>query len=245
MNKKIIAAATGLALGLLALAPAVAQAENSVSVSLSGPNATGEYVIDVVGDDSDNYINLADQSDPACPGGSPCFEVRSPYASVIPSAPCVVAESEDGDNRALCPASGVAWAAVFGREGNDTLVASDFVFGPVLPVSLLGGPDDDSLQGSGGDDTIYGGEGNDTIRSRGGADFVFGNAGRDRAYGSTGPDVIEGGQGFDNLIGGLGDDELVGGAGNDGMDGAQGHDRCFGGKGRDATRHCEKVRSAP
>jgi Ca2+-binding RTX toxin-like protein len=244
MRNKITTLVAGLAVGLLALAPAAAQAQSSVSVGLN-PVPEGGYVIHVVGDDSDNYINLADQSDPTCPGGSPCYEVRSPYASIIPSAPCVVAASEDGDHRALCPAKDVSWAAAFGREGEDTIVVSDFVFGPNLPVALLGGPGDDSLQGSGGDDTLHGGEGDDTMQARGGADYVFGNAGGDRAYGSTGPDIIEGGAGLDNLVGGIGDDELLGGAGNDGMDGAQGHDRCFGGKGRDAPRHCEKVRSAP
>jgi Ca2+-binding RTX toxin-like protein len=244
MNRKITATVAGFALGLLALAPAVAQAESSVSVSVD-PVPEGGYVISVVGDDSDNDINLADQGDPACPGGSPCYEVSSPDSSLIPSAPCLVAATEEGGQRALCPANDVSWAAVYGREGEDEIVVSDFVFGPNLSVALLGGPGDDSLQGSGGDDTLHGGEGNDTMRSRGGADYAFGNAGRDRIYGSTGPDVIEGGPGFDNLIGGLGPDQLFGGAGNDGIDGAQGRDYCNGGKGRDAPRHCEKVRSAP
>ena len=242
MNRKITVAVAGLALGLLALVPAAAQAESSVSVSVTGPNLNGQYSILAVGDDSDNYINLADQNDPACPGGSPCYEVRSMGSSVVASDPCVVAESPEGEQRALCPASGIWQLVAFGREGADRIVVSDFIFGPETQTSLQGGPDDDFLQGSGGNDVIVGNEGDDAIKSRGGSDSVFGNSGRDRVYGSNGADTIRGGPGFDNLIGGLGHDLLLGGAGNDGMDGAQGGDVCIGGRGRDAPRHCERVR---
>jgi Ca2+-binding RTX toxin-like protein len=240
MNKKITAAATGLALGLLALAPAAAQAQSSASVSVTGGNT-----IQVVGDDSDNPIYVADQNDPACPGGSPCFEIRSTNSELIPSAPCVAAESESTGSRVLCPASGISHLKAFGREGDDSLVVSNFVFGLSLQVDLSGGPDDDYLQGGAGADVISGNEGDDTILSRDGDDLVFGNSGKDRVYGSKGADSIIGGPGFDNLIGGLGNDRLFGNAGNDGMDGAQGRDYCNGGKGRDAPRHCEKVSSAP
>jgi Ca2+-binding RTX toxin-like protein len=239
MNKKITAVVGGLALGLLVLAPAAAQAESSVSVSLSG------NTLQVVGDDSSDSISVADQNDPACPGGSPCYEIQSVGSVVVPSAPCVVADSSGGNQRALCPASDLSRLIAFGRNGDDTIVISDFVFGLSLHADLRGGLGDDSFQGSAGADTISGNEGNDTIRSRDGNDLVLGNSGKDRVYGSKGSDTIVGGPGFDNLIGGLGNDRLFGNAGNDGMDGAQGRDYCDGGKGRDAPRHCEKVSSAP
>jgi Ca2+-binding RTX toxin-like protein len=239
MNKKITIAVAGLAVSLLALTPVAAQADSSVSVSLNGGT------IQVVGDASDNYIQIADQSDPACPGGSPCYEVQSSYDSVVASAPCVAPPAADpatSPSRALCPASGVSQLSAFGREGYDRIVVSDFVFGLSLRADLQGGPNDDFLQGSNGADVLSGNEGNDTIQSREGDDLAFGNSGRDRIYGSTGQDTLVGGAGPDNLIGGLGNDRLFGSAGNDGMDGAQGFDRCTGGTGRDAPRHCERIR---
>lgn len=232
MNKKIAVTVSGLALGLLALAPASAQAQTQTSVSL-----TGEH-IDVIADDSDNYIHVADQIDPECPQGPSCIEIATD--GVIASDPCIGLENAQGDTRALCPFT--TGLVVYGREGNDTIVVSDFALGHDILVGLQGGPGDDTLEGSNLSDTIYGNEGNDMIRSRDGADYVLGNSGRDHVYGSKGKDTIRGGPGFDDLIGGLGNDFLVGGAGNDGMDGAQGRDICFGGKGRDTSRRCERVR---
>jgi Ca2+-binding RTX toxin-like protein len=234
------AVVAGLALGLLALAPTSAQGEPSASVSVAGGNT-----IQVVGDSFDNLIYIADQSDPACPDGSPCYEIRAESSELIPSAPCVAVAPESTGFRVLCPASGISQLKAFGREGDDSLVVSNFVFGLSLQIELSGGPDDDSLQGGAGRDVIYGNEGEDTILSRDGHDLVYGNSGKDRVYGSKGKDTIFGGPGFDNLIGGLGPDLLVGGAGNDGMDGSQGNDVCSGGKGHDTARRCEHVTTTP
>jgi hypothetical protein len=234
MNKKI--AATAVAVGLMALAPAAAQAD-IVSVGMSGP--TGEYV-QVNGDDSRNSIHLAQQSDPQCPGGPPCVEIDAGNAVIAASAPCVVTPA--GGHRALCPITASPGVIADGRGGNDSIVAG---FTPNIeppPLGLHGGPGNDTMQGSdgGGGDLITGDEGKDTIRAGRGTDVVLGNAGRDRILGENGADLIKGGQGFDNLIGGLGGDHLFGGAGNDSMDGAQGHDVCIGGPGRDTRRRCER-----
>jgi Ca2+-binding RTX toxin-like protein len=236
MNKKITIAVAGLAVSLLVLTPVAAQADSSVSVSLNGST------IQVLGDTSNNDIQIADQSDPMCPGGSPCYEIRSTYAPVVVSAPCVAPITTTSESRALCPASGVTQVTAFGREGTDRIVASDFVLGLAAHVDLEGGPDNDQLQGSSGADTLRGNEGNDAIEARDGNDLAFGNSGSDRIYGGKGTDMLAGGAGFDNLIGGLGNDRLFGNAGNDGMDGAQGFDRCVGGKGRNAPRHCERIK---
>jgi Ca2+-binding RTX toxin-like protein len=215
MGKQITAAVTTLALGLLALAPAAAQAD-SVSVSLGGGNT-----LQVVGDDADNALYWVPETDPSCPGGAPCYAVRSsgfcirptgesercfPGSALIPSAPCVVSEETPsfGGHRVLCPASGVTGLVVFGGGGDDQF------HGDVrLPADIRGGAGKDAITGTSANDTLIGGAGND------------------------------------KLIAGLGDDLLLGQAGNDGLDGRRGRDRCIGGSGRDTPRHCERVRSIP
>ena len=213
MNKKIAAAFVGL--GLLALAPAAAQAD-SASVSL-----TGGTTLQVVGDDTDNDIHETVETDPACPGGSPCYAVRSsgfctrptgetercfPGSLLLASAPCVVSEETPafGGHRVLCPASGVTGLVDFGGGGDDQF------YGDLgLPTDINGGAGKDAISGGSANDTLIGGAGND------------------------------------KLIGGRGDDLLMGQAGNDGLDGRQGRDRCIGGSGRDTPRRCERVRSIP
>ena len=76
-----IAAVAILTQGLLALAPAATQT-NSVSVSVIGGNT-----LQVVGDDTDNTIHESRETDPACPGGSPCDAVWSEGTVLTPSVP--------------------------------------------------------------------------------------------------------------------------------------------------------------
>ena len=40
----------------------------------------------VVGDASSNYVTVSDQSDPACPGGPPCYQVDSNQPTVVTGA---------------------------------------------------------------------------------------------------------------------------------------------------------------
>jgi Ca2+-binding RTX toxin-like protein len=222
MNKKIAAALAGLALGLLALAPAAAQAEGSAAVSITGGNT-----LQVVGDDTDNEFAVESVTDPACPAGSPCYAVESLYTVLIPSAPCVASGVPlpfGGErHRILCPASGLTGLAMTGGGGDDGF----FDESEILRADIQGGAGDDELYTSSGADTLFGNSGHDTI------------------YGKNGNDTLSGGPGPDKLIGGAGADLLMGQGGNDGMDGSGGQDRCVGGTGRDTPRHCERVKSVP
>lgn len=232
----LLLALTGL--GLAALVPAGAQAASSISVGI-----TADGRIAAIGDASTNALTVSDQADPACPGGSPCYEVRSFDNPVVASAPCVVSVSDSGT--ALCPRATVTGITMDGREGTDELIVSDFVFFPPIPATLSGGVGDDRLQGSNGADTVIGGIDDDTIMGGGGNDLLAGNPGADRLLGAKGVDRLLGGPGKDNLVGGLGNDSLFGAAGNDGLDGAGGRDLCNGGAGRDTPRRCEKERRIP
>jgi hypothetical protein len=234
----LIAVVAGLALA--ALAPAAAQAATPVSVSV-GPDGK----VNVVGDSTVNQLTFSDQTDPACPGGSPCYAVRSFANPLVVSAPCVDAAPAAVPGMALCPAAGVTGVTMIGREGDDSLLLSEFAFVPEVPASLSGGGGDDELQGSGFRDQLSGGIDDDTIRGGGGNDVIGGNPGADRLLGAKGADRVTGGPGKDDVIGGLGNDALFGSAGNDGLDGAGGRDLCNGGGGRDKALRCEKDRRIP
>jgi Ca2+-binding RTX toxin-like protein len=240
--RRVLAAAiAGSALLLAALAPGAAQAASSASVSLDGQ---GNLV--VVGGTSSERIEVADQTDPACPGGSPCYQVESPSESITASAPCVIVTApEQFPSTSLCPSGGVTSITMLGREGSDDLIVSDFAFGLGVRATLDGGADSDMLHGSAENDTLVGGIGDDTVYGGRGNDLIAGNPGHDRLIGEKGSDRLTGGFGPDNLIGGLGNDVLFGSSGNDGLDGSGGKDLCHGGKGRDTPRNCEKQIAIP
>ena len=239
MGKGITVAVTSVALAILALAPAVAQADGQVTVSVN------DFGVQVNGDASGNSIHLANLADPQCPGGSTCTQVDAGDAVIAASAPCVIPAAPAGAHTALCPIDANELAiGVQGGGGNDNIVVSDSI-GAGAKIGLLGGPGNDTVQGSLAEEAISGDQGNDTIRAGRGDDIAYGDAGRDRIFGENGGDLIRGGDGFDNLIGGLGKDHLFGGGGNDGMDGSQDFDVCTGEAGRDTARHCERTRSTP
>ena len=219
-----IGLATTIALGLLTLAPAASQAVSQVSVSLTGGNT-----LQVVGGDRADGIDVNHETDPKCPGGSPCYLFNDSLAgsALSASAPCVVTGTPGtSDERALCPASGVTGLAMFGHGGYDILTVGKSA--RALRADIHGGAGGDGIIGGSKADTLYGG------------------SGRDQIFGARGNDTIIGGPGSDRtLIGSAGDDLLMGQAGNDGMNGGPGHDRCIGGPGRDIPRHCERVKSVP
>lgn len=234
---RITLAATGLA--LLALGPATAQATVSASIDPQGR-------ILVVGDEGPNNITISDQSDPACPAGPPCYEIKSASTAAVATPPCVATTPPAGaPATALCPRAGVSWIIGIGREGDDSLLLSDFVFGLGVPATLEGGTGDDHLEGSFGADVLRGGVDDDEIRGGDGNDRMDGNAGSDRMYGAKGRDYVYGGPGGDDLFGGLGNDLMFGASGKDLLDGLQGKDRCNGGGSKDAGRRCEKSVSIP
>ncbi len=185
MNKKITAPVAILALGLLALAPAAAQANPSVSI-------TGGNTLRVIGDDEDTSIHWSDETDPACPGGSPCYAVRSGGAALVTSAPCVVSDEATGNFRSLCPAGGLTGLVVFGEGGDD-----DFYGDIGLPADIQGGAGRDAIAGGSSNDTLIGGTGNDKLIAGAGNDVLMGQGGNDGMDGRGGRDRCIGGAGRD------------------------------------------------
>ena len=106
----------------------------------------------------------------------------------------------------VCDAPAIAGFEVNAGGGDDRVRLAGSV---AVPVTMRGGP---------GDDTLIGG------------------SSADRLIGGVGDDRLIGGRGADRLYGGPGDDTLIGGPGSDLLDGGSGRDRLFGGPGRDAVR---------
>jgi len=184
--QKIIAAVGILTLGLLALAPAAAQA-NSASVAVTGGNT-----LQVVDDNTGNDIYESVETDPACPGGSPCYTVRSGSSVLIPSAPCIVGVGGPWTHEALCPTSGITGLAEFGQGGDDQF------YGDLgLPANIHGGAGKDAITGGSANDTLVGGAGNDKLIGGRGNDLLKGKAGNDGMDGRGGHDRCIGGRGRD------------------------------------------------
>ena len=184
--QKIIAAVGILTLGLLALAPAAAQA-NSASVAVTGGNT-----LQVVDDNTGNDIYESVETDPACPGGSPCYTVRSGSSVLIPSAPCIVGVGGPWTHEALCPTSGITGLAEFGQGGDDQF------YGDLgLPANIRGGAGKDAITGGSANDTLVGGAGNDKLIGGRGNDLLKGKAGNDGMDGRGGHDRCIGGRGRD------------------------------------------------
>jgi len=184
--QKIIAAVGILTLGLLALAPAAAQA-NSASVAVTGGNT-----LQVVDDNTGNDIYESVETDPACPGGSPCYTVRSGSSVLIPSAPCIVGVGGPWTHEALCPTSGITGLAEFGQGGDDQF------YGDLgLPANIHGGAGKDAITGGSANDTLVGGAGNDKLIGGPGHDLLIGQGGNDGMDGRGGHDRCIGGRGRD------------------------------------------------
>jgi Ca2+-binding RTX toxin-like protein len=184
---KAITAVAALALGLIALAPAAAQADSSVSV-------TGGNTLQVLGDSYGNTIHESHETDPACPGGSPCYAVWSEGTVLIPSAPCISSDVHPGtgEYRVLCPPSGIARVVMFGQSGDDEL------YGDLgVPAEIHGGAGKDSISGTSLNDTLLGGSGNDKLIAGAGDDLLTGQAGNDGMNGGVGRDRCIGGPGRD------------------------------------------------
>ena len=152
--------------------------------------------------------------------------------------------------------SGVEEIYFDGGVGQDRLT----LINVTVPVTALGGIDDDILVGTRNDDYLDGGAGQDLIIGRGGNDRLFGGDGRDSLWGDfadspTDPDLavpgnlwgpadpdvnglgvndtIEGGEGHDVITGGSGRDTILGQGGQDILYGNHGDDLLDGGSGRD------------
>jgi Ca2+-binding RTX toxin-like protein len=117
---------------------------------------------------------------------------------------------------------------LLGGPGNDTLTSANarvFGTGAVNGPDLLdGGPGNDTLTAFDGDDTLLGRGGNDSLNAGPGNDRIDGGPGRDTLLGSDGDDVLFGGRGIDTLLGSDGDDTLTGNAATDILTGGAGAD---------------------
>jgi len=108
-------------------------------------------------------------------------------------------------NELTCKASLVAGFEINGGEGDDAFSVSSAI---ELPVTMRGGPGNDTLVGGSGSDKLIGGEGNDKIAGRGGGDVLYGGPGNDELLGGPGNDVLRGG-GTDVMNGGSGHNTLI------------------------------------
>jgi hypothetical protein len=108
-------------------------------------------------------------------------------------------------NELVCEAPMIGRLEVNAAGGDDTVEVS----GPItIPVTMRGGPGQDTLVGGEGPDRLFGGPGNDRLVGRGGSDLLCGGPGRDVLIGGPGNDVLRGGPGRDVLAGGPGVNEV-------------------------------------
>ncbi len=118
--------------------------------------------------------------------------------------------------------------------GNDRFIGSNAKLG-VVPLQVLGGTGNDTLDGTSGTDIFDGGDGNDVINGSDGVDTLRGGIGDDTIGGGTGDDSLLGDDGADSLNGDDGNDIVLGGTGNDVLNGWFGNDTIKGENGNDTV----------
>jgi Ca2+-binding RTX toxin-like protein len=177
MKRAILTAMTVL----VALAASTAHAaQPSVTVLLAGDAEAN--VIDIwVSPDGRNYVidTVGQQLEV---GGSVC------------------AHPPGNESELICEAAAIGGFEVNGGGGSDSITISSKV---LIPVTLRGGPGDDTLRGGGGADKIVGGIDNDSLFGRGGNDSLFGGPGSNLLFGGAGDDFLSGSPN-DRLVGGSG-----------------------------------------
>jgi Ca2+-binding RTX toxin-like protein len=117
----------------------------------------------------------------------------------------VCANPEGQANELVCDAPAIAGFEVNSGGGEDEVSVAKQIS---IPVTMRGGPGDDTLIGGSGPDKLIGGSGNDTLVGNSGNDVLYGGPGDDRLLGGPGADLLHGGPGADALLGGPGADEL-------------------------------------
>lgn len=85
---------------------------------------------------------------------------------------------------------GITAVRVWGRAGNDVIVASTLD----VPVCFHGGDGNDRLTGSRAGDVLIGGSGRDRLTGGPGHDILLGGDDADRLFGSAGSDLLIGGE---------------------------------------------------
>jgi len=133
------------------------------------------------------------------------------YSYVIDSAVPLevggtVCENTPGNpNELVCKAPLVAGFEVNAGPGDDSIAVAAAV---AIPVTVRGGPGNDTLGGGGGPDKLIGGVGNDQLSGHAGNDLIFGGPGNDTITGGNGNDVLRGGPGKDTIGGGSGENSI-------------------------------------
>jgi Ca2+-binding RTX toxin-like protein len=93
---------------------------------------------------------------------------------------------------------------IVGGAGNDRLGGTNWsttATDRARPMTVLGGAGNDSLSASANNDRLDGGQGDDTLEGGQGNDVLLGRAGSDLLIGFTGSDTLRGGAGDDRLDG--------------------------------------------
>lgn len=173
-----------LALGIAAATQAEAPPA-STTIVLAGGSAQNDIKIWLT---PDGYSYVIDSAGPLEVGGTIC-------------------EHPAGNpNELVCEAPPIAGFVVNCGSHDDSVVVSR----PVqAPVTLRGGPGDDTLLGGGSNDMILGGPGKDVLGGRGGDDAIFGGPGNDLIKGGPGNDTLHGGAGRDRIVPGPGVNKIV------------------------------------
>ncbi len=162
----------------------IAHAETTYTVVLAGGASQNSIRIWLT---PDGHSYVIDSAVPLEVGGSVCENT--------PGVPTEL----------TCKAPLVAGFEIGGGEGDDTFSVSSAI---ELPVTMRGGPGNDTLVGGSGPDKLIGGEGNDKIAGRGGSDVLYGGPGSDELLGGAGNDVLRGGS-SDILLGGSGHNTVI------------------------------------
>lgn len=118
----------------------------------------------------------------------------------------VCSNPEGQTNELVCEASQIASFEVNSGGGDDEVSVARQIS---IPVTMRGGPGNDTLSGGSGSDKLIGGGGEDTLNGGNGDDVLYGGPGDDRLSGGPGADMLRGGPGEDTLAGGPGGDQLV------------------------------------
>ena len=181
MKRAILIAITVLAAWT---APTTHAAAPSLTVLLAGGSEANVIVIWLSPDGRDYVIDTVGQ--PLEVGGSVC------------------AHPAGNENELVCEAAAIGGFEVNAGDGNDSITVSSKV---LVPVTLRGGPGDDTLRGGGGADKLVGGIGDDSLFGRGDNDSLFGGSGDNSLFGGSGDDFLSGGPN-DKMVGGSGKNVL-------------------------------------
>ncbi|MAS54435.1 MAG: hypothetical protein CMJ44_07395 [Pimelobacter sp.] len=144
-----------------------------------GPDELDPAVVDLVGDQIEDFTSPPPPAAPRCQGK---------VATIV------------GTNGADKLRGTAGRDVIIGMSGNDRILGlggNDIICGGGGKDTIRGGSGKDRVQGDAGADALMGGAGNDRLMGGGGRDRILGNAGRDRLVGGPGRDRLNGGPGRD------------------------------------------------